>query len=171
MSTRRGRWRVIARVDTPTLQYANMVALYGRQLWVMMMSRVVSWSWQTRALRRAAGNCVLYTYTTNIHTDGDPIRDDFIPGRALALTHTDTGCWAGLWTEGDPEGYLSCVQESALWLCMASMLAVHARLSYRAEVCLSAMIARRWPAAGLRGGGVSGSWKQSRRISKRHLAR
>jgi hypothetical protein len=25
---------------------------------------VVSWSWQTRALRRAAGNCVLYTYTT-----------------------------------------------------------------------------------------------------------
>jgi hypothetical protein len=66
MSTRRGRWRVIARVDTPTLQYANMVALYGtwRQLWVMMMSRVVSWSWQTRALRRAAGNCVLYTYTT-----------------------------------------------------------------------------------------------------------
>ena len=46
-----------------------------------------------RALRRAAGNCVLYTYTTNLHTDGDmndPIRDDGIPGRALAqlaLTH------------------------------------------------------------------------------------
>ena len=49
---------------------------------------VVSWSWQTRALRRAAGNCVLYTYTTKIYTQmGDPIRDNGIPGRALALTH------------------------------------------------------------------------------------
>ena len=47
---------------------------------------------------------------------------------------------------------------------MASMLAVHASLSYRAEVCLSAIIARRWPQGWcsevfLEGGGSS-RWRR-----------
>ena len=82
-----GGWMMIARVDT----FCDMMALYERQLQLLGDDDepcVVSWSWQTRALRRAAGNCVLYTYTTKIYTQmGDPIRDNGIPGRALALTH------------------------------------------------------------------------------------
>lgn len=65
---------------------------------------VVSWSWQTRALRRAAGNCVLYTYTTNLHTDGGSYQGRWHSRAStgtgtLTVTHRVLG-WTA-WTEGD----------------------------------------------------------------------
>lgn len=99
-----------------TLQYDGTIRATALQLLGMLDEPcVVSWSWQTRALRRAAGNCVLYTYTIKdtLHTDGGSYR-----GRrhSRASTGTDTLTQAvGLdsWTEGDPEGYLSCAGVSA----------------------------------------------------------